>query len=235
MMREEQEARGATAPALEQGLRDKRPATAAPTQLMTPQQLAMNASNTTAPSTEAEEEASAGSTAIASDNASRRRAESPPKATDVEVEDTTPWPTQYLRVLSNQQALTQARLQGMALTDVFAGTVVVTPWPGEQWLSVARNCCRGSTDMRPARVNSWRDARLGALVLTKMLVSYVMGTEMPATDLHEKMRDGLIRALLWAFDMHVDDDDDWPEPGQHTSGDCDATVVHCGGTAAGVV
>ena len=58
-----------------------------------------------------------------------------------------------------------------------------------------------------------------------MLVSYVMGTEMPATDLHEKMRDGLIRALLWAFDMHVDDDDDWPEPGQHTSGDCDATVV----------
>lgn len=60
-----------------------------------------------------------------------------------------------------------------------------------------------------------------------MLVSYVMGTEMPATDLQdmEKMRDGLIRALPWAFDMHVDDDDDWPEPGQHTSGDCDATLV----------
>ena len=81
--------------------------------------------------------------------------------------------------------------------------------------------------MRPARVNSWRDARLGALVLTKMLVSYVMGTEMPATDLHdlEKMRDGLIRALPWAFDVHVDDDGDWPEPGQHTGSDCDATVV----------
>ena len=91
--------------------------------------------------------------------------------------------------------------------------------------------------MRPARVNSWRDARLGALVLTKMLVSYVMGTEMLATDVQdiEKMRDGLIRALPWAFDMYVVDDDDWPEPGQHTSGDCDATVVHCGGTAAGVV
>ena len=39
------------------------------------------------------------------------------------------------------------------------------------------------------------------------------------------MRDGLIRALPWAFDVHVDDDDDWPEPGQHTSGDCDASLV----------
>ena len=57
------------------------------------------------------------------------------------------------------------------------------PWPGEQWLSVARNCCRGATGMRSARVNSWRDPRLGALVLTKMLVSYVMGTDMPATDM----------------------------------------------------
>jgi hypothetical protein len=62
------------------------------------------------------------------------------------------------------------------MTDVFAGEVVVTPWPGEQWLAVARNCCRGATGMRPARVNSWRDARMGALALIKMLVSYVMGT-----------------------------------------------------------
>ena len=227
MMREEQEARGATVPALEQGLRDKRPATAAPTQLMTPQQLAMNAPNATAPPTVTETGASSGSTSTESETATRRRVESPPKATDAEVEDITPWPTQYFRPLSDKQALVQARLQGTALTEVFAGTVVVTPWPGEQWLSVARNCCRGSTGMRSARVNSWRDARLGALVLTKMMVSYVMGTDMPATDLSylEKMRDGLIRALPWAFDVHVDDDDDWPDPGQHTGGDYDARLV----------
>ena len=227
MMREEQEARGATAPALEQGLRDKRPATAAPTQLMTPQQLAMNAPNATAPPTVTETGASSGSTSTESETATRRRVESPPKATDAEVEDITPWPTQYFRPLSDKQALVQARLQGTALTEVFAGTVVVTPWPGEQWLSVTRNCCRGSTGMRSARVSSWRDARLGALVLTKMMVSYVMGTDMPATDLSdlEKMRDGLIRALPWAFDVHVDDDDDWPDPGQHTGGDYDARLV----------
>ena len=55
MMREEQEARGATAPAMGHGLRDGQPAGAAPTPLMTPQQLAMNASNTTAPSTGTED------------------------------------------------------------------------------------------------------------------------------------------------------------------------------------
>ena len=195
---------------------------------MTPQQLAMTALNTTAPPDGADEEESTGSTLHALGSATRRRVASPPtKTTGAEVEDVTPLPTQYLRALSEQQVLVQARLQGMALTEIFAGSAVVTPWPGEQWLSVARNCCRDSTGMRPARVNSWRDARLGALVLTKMLVSYVMGTDMPATDMHdlEKMRDGLIKALPWAFDVHVDDDDDWPEPGQRANSDCGATVV----------
>jgi hypothetical protein len=68
---------------------------------------------------------------------------------------------------------------------------------------------------------------LGALVLTKMLVSYVMGTDMPATDMEdlEKMRDGLIQALPRAFDVHAEDDDDWPEPGQQSTSDCDASLV----------
>ena len=81
--------------------------------------------------------------------------------------------------------------------------------------------------MRPARVNSWRDARMGALVLTKMVVSYVMGTDFPATDVGdlENMRDGFISALPWAFDIYVDDDDEWPEPEQHTPGECDAGAV----------
>ena len=39
------------------------------------------------------------------------------------------------------------------------------------------------------------------------------------------MRDGLIRALPWAFDVYVEDDDDWPEPGQRTDGDCNANLV----------
>ena len=118
-------------------------------------------------------------------------------------------------------------MQGTGLTGVFAGEVAITPWPGGQWLTVARNCCRGATGMRPARVNSWRDPRLGALVLTKMLVSYVMGTGMPATDMSdlERMRDGLLRALPLAFGVYVEDDDDWPEPDQHTDGDCDASLV----------
>ena len=151
--------------------------------------------------------------------------ESPPKAMDAEVDDITPWPTQYLRSVSERQALVRAQMQGKGLTEVFAGEVVVAPWPGDQWLSVAQNCCRGATGMRPARVNSWRDARMGALVLTKMLVSYVMGTGMPATDMGdlERMRDGLIQALPWAFDVYVEDDDDWPGPDQHTTGDCDAS------------
>ena len=91
--------------------------------------------------------------------------------------------------------------------------------------------------MRPARVNSWRGARVGALVLTKMLVSYVMGTGMPATDMSdlEKMRDWLIRALPWAFDVYVDNDGDWPESDQHTAGDCDAGMVARWAVAAGVV
>ena len=198
MMREEQGARGAAAPA-------PAAATAAAAHMMTPQQLAMSAPNVAVPPpTGTETGASADSTSSEAGAATRRRMESPPKATEAEVEDITPWPTQYLRPMSDRQALVQARLQGTSLTEVFAGAVVVSPWPGEQWLSVvARNCCRGATGMRSARVNSWRwrDARLGALVLTKMLVSYVMGTGMPATDMGdlETMRDGLIRALPWAF------------------------------------
>ena len=178
MMREEQEAQGATAPA---------PAAAAATstQLMTPQQLTIHAPNAAAPSTGTETGAGTDSTSNDSGAATRRRTESPPKATDAEVEDITPWPTQYLRPLSEMQTLVQSQIKGTGLTDVFAGAVIITPWPGEQWLTVARNCCRGATRMRPARVNSWRDQRLGALVLTKILVSYIMGTEMPATGMSD--------------------------------------------------
>ena len=85
MMREEQEARGATASA---------PATAtavAAAQLMTPQQLAMNAPNATVPPTGTETGASSDSTSNESGAATRRRVESPAKATDAEVEDITPW------------------------------------------------------------------------------------------------------------------------------------------------
>ena len=221
MMREDQEARDAAAS-------ESATATAtAAAQLMTPQQLAMNASGATARPTGAGTEEGAEASADESGAAARRRTESPPKAATTDVEDTTPWPTKYFRTLSAQSVLVQARLNGLALTEIFAGTVVITTWPGEQWLSVARNCCRGATGMRSARVNSWRDPRLGALVLTKMLVSYVMGTDMPATDMEdlEKMRDGLIRALPWAFDVHAEDDDDWPEPGQHSTSECDASLV----------
>lgn len=189
----------------------------------------MSAPNAAVPPTGTETGTSADPTSSEAGVATRRRVESPPKATEAEVEDITPWPTQYLRPMSDRQALVQARLHGTSLTEVFAGAVVVvvSPWPGEQWLLVARNCCRGATGMRPARANSWRDARLGALVLTKMLVSYVMGTDIPATDMGdlEKMRDGLIRALPWAFDVYVEDDDDWPELDQRTDGDCDASLV----------
>jgi hypothetical protein len=50
---------------------------------------------------------------------------------------------------------------------------------------------------------------------------------MPATDMSdlEKIRDGLIRALPWTFGVYVDNDDDWPEPDQHTSDECDAGMV----------
>ena len=93
MMREEQEARGATAPALAT-------ATAASARMMTPKQLAMNAPNATVPPTGTETGASVDSTSNESGAATRRRAESPPKSTDAEVEDITPWPTQYLRSMS---------------------------------------------------------------------------------------------------------------------------------------
>ena len=124
MMREEQEGHGAAAPALAM-------ATAAPAQLMTPQQLAMNAPNATAPPTGTDTGTSGDSASDGSESATRRRAESPPKATDAEVEDVTPWPTQYLRAVSERQVLVQARMQGKGLTDVFTGEVVVTPWPGD--------------------------------------------------------------------------------------------------------
>ena len=135
MMREEQGARGATTPGA------VATTAAAAAQLITPQQLAMNASSATVPPAGTDTEVSADSTADGSAAAAaRRRTESPPKAAATDVEDTTPWPTQYFRPLSAQSALVQARLNGMALTTVFAGSVVVTPRPGEQLLSVARNC-----------------------------------------------------------------------------------------------
>ena len=95
---------------------------------MTPQQLAMSAPNAAVPPTGTETGASADSTSNESGGVTRRRMESPPKATDAEVEEITPWPTQYLRPTSDRQALVQARLQGTSLTKVFAGAVVVSPW-----------------------------------------------------------------------------------------------------------
>ena len=89
MMREEQEVHGAAATSL----------TAAPTvpaQMMTPQQLAMNAPSVTVPPTGTE----AGTVMARSQIVLLRD----------EVGDVTSWPTQYLRSMSERQALVQARL-----------------------------------------------------------------------------------------------------------------------------
>ena len=94
-------------------------------------------------------------------------------------------------------------------------------------MSLAANCCRASTDMRPASARGWKDARLHGLVLTRLIVSYVMGVAMPAMEMRdlERMRDGFIDALPWAFDVSVEGDDEWPEPQQRSEGRCEAATV----------
>ena len=160
--------------------------------------------------------------------APRTREESPPRDDGDDVEDITPWPTAHLQRFTSREALMQARLDSIGFTEVFGRlSIVILPWPPAEWISLAANCCRASTDMRPASARGWKDARLHGLVLTRLIVMYVMGVTMPAMEMRdlEKMRDGFIDALPWAFDVSVEGDDEWPEPQQRSEGRCEAATV----------
>ena len=113
--------------------------------------------------------------------APRTREESPPRDDGDDVEDITPWPTAHLQRFTSREALMQARLDSIGFTEVFGRlSVVILPWPPAEWISLAANCCRASTDMRPASARGWKDARLHGLVLTRLIVMYGMGVTMPA-------------------------------------------------------
>ena len=51
-------------------------------------------------------------------------------------------------------------------------------------------------------------------MLLKPLVVYVFGASLPAVAVGEleKMRDGVLEVMTWAFDVVLGDDGEWPEP-----------------------
>ena len=81
--------------------------------------------------------------------------------------------------------------------------------------------------MREAACTKWRDSRCSSLVLLKPLVVYVFGASLPAVTMSEleKMRDGVLEVMTWAFDVVLGDDDEWPEPRAQDETKSDALKV----------
>ena len=81
--------------------------------------------------------------------------------------------------------------------------------------------------MREAACKNWRDSRRSSLVLLKPLIAYVFGASLPAVAMEEleKVRDGLMEAMTWAFGVALGDDDEWPEPRAHGESKTDALTV----------
>ena len=90
--------------------------------------------------------------------------------------------------------------------------------------------------MREEACTKWRDSRCSSLVLLKPLVVYVFGASLPAVTMEEleKMRDGVLEVMTWAFGVVLGDDDEWPEPRAHGASKIEKRRAQ-GREAAGVV
>ena len=192
---------------------------APPQEMVTPLQLPMGGGTQTAPAaatgaTQPDSNMTDSSAGGGITGSLRTREESPPRAD--EVVDDVQWNQRPLRVLDDRRVLQYTRLATISLDEVFGGTVI-HEWSGETWLGVLRGVCRGATTMREAACRNWRDSRCSSLVLLKPLIAYVFGASLPAVTMEEleKVRDGVMEVMIWAFGVVLGDDDEWPEPRAH--------------------
>ena len=124
------------------------------------------------------------------------------------------WGAKWLRALTVEEGTVHAELDG----DEIRTLMKIRPdevYPPAAFMDEAVKLCRASSGMRSAAIVKWTHKTFDTLVLLRSVAELIWPSRQ-SLDMQqlEQLRDAVIEAFPWSFNVVFEDDYEWPESGQ---------------------